>query len=104
MTAEQLTVALARRVMRWSVGPDRFLLGHRSWIRRAQFEPTKRIEHAFRLLEKAAPQCWTMTLHEDGALSVQVQICGRVSEARHLSKPLAITVAVARAFDIEVNS
>ena len=58
--SEDLTTLLARRVMGWDVAPDRFLVGNRKWMPRWQFQPAEKLEDAFRLLEAAAPQEYTM--------------------------------------------
>jgi hypothetical protein len=89
--------------MGWSVAPDRYLIGNRSWIPRWRFQPLERLEDAFRLLEKAQPECYSMGAGADGAFSVQVRICGCGGEARHESKPRAITLAIARALGLEVD-
>ena len=104
MTNEQLTAILAARVMGWSVAPDRFLSGKRGWIPRWKFMPTERLTDAFRLLEAAKPRQYTMRCSEDGLFTVRVEI-GKVNgEARDVSKPRAISYAIARAVGIEVDS
>src|SRR5258707_312791 len=102
MNSQHLTSSLAKRVMGWGVAPARFLLGDRRWIVRRRFQPTERIEDAFRLLEKAAPQCWTMGF-DNGTFWVEVQIGGTTARACNVSKPLAISLAVAGALKIEVD-
>jgi hypothetical protein len=101
MTADHLTVVLAEQVMGWGVAPDRFLVGHRSWIPRWRFQPWERLEDAFCLLEKAQPEQYRMGAGRDGLFSAQVQIQGRVGEARDGSKARAITLAIARALGLE---
>ncbi len=103
MTPENVTAVLAERVMGWSVAPDRYLVGNRSWIPRWRFQPLERLEDAFRLLEKAQPEHYSMGAGADGVFSVQVRICGRGGEASHESKPRAITLAIARALGLEVE-
>lgn len=103
MTADVVTARLAERVMGWSVAPDRFLVGNRSWIPRWRFQPLERLEDAFRLLEKAQPEYYSMGAGADGAFSVQVRIRGCGGEARNESKPRAITLAIARALGLEVD-
>lgn len=104
MTTERLTAFLAERVMGWSVGPDRFVMANRRWLPRWRFQPTSRLEHAFRLLEQSAPQEFTMGATDDGGLWVKVRVAGTTGEARDPSKPRAITVAIARALGIKVDS
>jgi hypothetical protein len=99
---EDLTAALARRVMGWEVAPDRFLTGKRRWMPRWRFQPEERLEDAFRLLEAAAPESYTMGRAGPGLFWVRVQIGGTTGQARDQSKPRAITQAVARALSIQV--
>jgi hypothetical protein len=103
MTVEQLTAILAERVMRWAVAPDRFLMGNRRWQPRWRWQPANNLDDAFRLLEKAAPQEYSMGDHGRG-FWVRVRIGSTVGEARDVSKPRAITIALARALGLEVDS
>jgi len=101
---EDLTAVLARLVMGWDIAPERFLVGKRRWMPRWRFQPTEGLEDAFRLLEAAAPQQYTLGREGKGLFWVQVQI-GRVTgHARDLSKPRAITLAVARALQLRVDA
>jgi hypothetical protein len=101
MTGEALTAKLAERIMGWNVAPDRFLLGNRSWIPRWRFQPLERLEDAFRLLEKAQPEHYSMGLANSGCFCAEVRIGGRLGKARDNSKPRAITLAIARAVGLE---
>jgi hypothetical protein len=103
MTSELLTAILAERVMAWSVGPDRFLMGNRRWMPRWRFQPTEKLADALRLLEKAAPGEYNMSGEGDGKVRVHVRIGDATGEACGASKPLAITWAIARALGIEVE-
>ena len=100
---EDLTTLLARRVMRWDVAPERFLLGRRAWIPRWRFQPTERLEDAFRLLEESAPQKYKMGREGRGLFWGHVQIGRATGRARDPSKPRAITLAVARALKLPVD-
>src|ERR1039458_1807182 len=102
MTTDQLTGILAERVMGWSVGPDRFMMGNRRWSPRWRFQPTERLDEAFKLLEKAAPQAYSMG-DDGGGFWVRVRVGKTTGETRDISKPMAITLAVARAVGIEVD-
>jgi len=53
MTTSELTALLAQRVMRWTVAPGRFLMENRRWKPAWRFQPTKKLEDAFRLLDAA---------------------------------------------------
>lgn len=103
VTDERLTALLAERIMGWSVAPERFLLGKRRWISRWRFQPTESLDDAFKLLEKAAPQDYSMG--DDGqGFWVRVRIGKAIGEARDRTKPRAITLALARALGLEVDS
>lgn len=104
MTEERLTALLAQRVMGWTVGPDRFMMGNRGWTPRWRFQPAEKLDDAFRLLEEAAPQEYSICGDDKGSIHVWVRIDGSAGEARGTSKPLTITRAIARAVGIEVES
>ena len=104
MTSENLTAILAERVMGWTVGPDRFMMGNRGWTPRWRFQPAEKLEDAFRLLEEAAPQEYSISGDDKGGIHVRVRINGKAGEAYGTSKPLTITYAIARAVGIEVES
>ena len=104
MTKEQLTALLALRVMGWCVQPDRFVMGNRGWMPRWRFQPTEKLVDAFRLLEEAAPAEYSIRGGSNGACEVKVRIGKTTGRASGASKPRAITLAVARALGIEVNS
>ena len=99
-SAERLTAELATRVMGWSVAPDRFLTGNRGWMPRWRFAPFVRLEDAFQLLDRAAT---SYTLHglDDGTFSVEVLVGTRVGKAVGERKATAISLAIARALDLE---
>jgi hypothetical protein len=104
MTAEVLTALLAERVMHWRVGSERFLMGDRCWLPRWRFKPAECLKDAFRLLEQAAPEEYSMGAAENGNFWVKVRVAGTIGEALEPSKPRAIAYAVARAFGIDVDS
>lgn len=103
MSEESLTAALAERVMGWGIGPGRFLMENRSWMPRWRFQPTTNLIDAFRLLEQAAPQEFTICGGNDGNIYVEVRIGGTTAKAEGTSKPRTITSAIARALGIEVE-
>jgi hypothetical protein len=100
---EDLTTLLAQHVMGWGVAPERFLVGKRRWIPRWRFQPAERLEDAFRLLEEAAPRRYSMGRDGQGPFRVQVQIGQETGRAQDVSKPRAITLAVARAIKLQVE-
>ena len=101
MTNEQLTAVLVERVMGWTVGPDRFMMGNRGWMPRWRFQPADKLDDAFRLLQEAAPQAFSICGDDKGSIHVEVRINGTVGEAQGTSIPGAVTSAVARAVGIE---
>ena len=101
MSSEQLTAALAERVMGWTVGPDRFMMGNRGWMPRWRFQPADKLDDAFRLLQEAAPQAYSICGDDKGSIHVEVRINGAVGEARGTSIPGVVTNAVARAVGIQ---
>ena len=102
MTNEQLTAVLVERVMGWTVGPDRFMIGNRGWMPRWRFQPADKLDDAFRLLHEAAPEAYSICGDDKGSIHVQVRINGAAGEARGTSIPGAVTYAVARAVGVEV--
>ena len=103
MTSENLTAILAERVMGWTVGPDRLMMGNRGFTPLWRFQPAEKLEDAFRLLEEAAPEEYSICGDAKGSIHVRVQIAGATGEASGTSKPLTITQAIARAAGIEVG-
>jgi hypothetical protein len=97
---DALTASLAEHVMGWGVGPDRFLLGQRSWIPRWRFQPFRRVEDAFRLVEKARPQQFAMETDAQGITHVRVRVKLAAGEAHDRSIAAAIALAVARAIEL----
>ena len=101
MTSEQLTAILARRVMGWGVGPDRFSMGDRRWLPRGRFRPTERIQDAFRVLQAAEPSEYTVVGGNGKSSWVSLRIDGASGEASAPSMPTAICLAIARAIGIQ---
>lgn len=104
ISADLLTARLAQRIMKWRVGPDRFLIGDRQWKPRHYFQPTKRAADAFRLLDASGAERYAITRCERGGCSAQIQIGGVVGEANEASEALAISLAIARALGIDAEA
>jgi hypothetical protein len=102
-TDRELTDLLVERVMGWGIAPDRFMLGGRQWLSRWRFQPTEKIEDAFALLERVAPQRYTMSSDDTSLFQVRVQIDGVTGEASDTSKARALTYAIARALRVSVG-
>jgi len=101
VTTDMLTSLLAQRVLGWTVAPDRFLLGNRRWLPRWRFQPTERVKDAYHLLERAAPQEYSMDRGQDGRFWVRVSIAGATGEAQESTQARAVTFAVARAIGLD---
>jgi hypothetical protein len=104
MTSEQLTAALAEKIMGWSIGPDRFMQANRGWMPRWRFRPAERLDDAFRLLEEARPQEYSICGDDTGNVHVLVRIASGVGESRGTARALVITQAIARAVGIDDES
>ena len=103
MNDERLTEELAWRVMGWVVVPHRFLTGKRGWMPRWRFRPATSLEDAFRLLDAAKPQRYSMGALGKGPFRVRVEIAGNTGQAQKTSRPRAVTYAVARALRLRVD-
>ena len=101
MTTPELTALLAQQVMRWTVHPGRYLLENRRWTPAWRFQPMKKLEDAFRLLDAADPEEYSINARRGCAFTVRVQISGIAGEASNTCKARAITHAVARAVGLE---
>jgi hypothetical protein len=100
-TGEQLTATLARSVMGWAVGPDRFLKGGRRWAPHWHFQPLRRLENARQLLERTDGK-YTLSRAANGRFTASVSIHDRVGTASGRTDAATITVALARAIGIDV--
>jgi len=100
MTDEHLTALLAEKVMGWTVGPDRFMMGGRRWLPHWRFQPAKRLEDTFRLLKCLAPQDYAMGAAASGGFWASVCVAGVTGDARESSQARALTLAIARAIGI----
>jgi hypothetical protein len=98
---DNLTAALAQRVMGWHVAPDRFLLEGRSWIPSWRFQPLERLHDALRLLEASNASEYFIHKRRERGVSVRVELKGSFGEAYEESLPKAITFAVARAVGLD---
>jgi hypothetical protein len=103
VSTDQLAAILAERVMGWRRRPDRFLKDGRQWSPHWRFRPTHRLEDADRLLERAAPQEYSVHRTGDGRFQVKVRIAGAIGEATESSQARAISFAIARAIGVEVD-
>jgi hypothetical protein len=104
MTDGKLTALMAERIMGWTVGPDRFVMSGRRWLPRWRFQPATRLEDAFRLLERAAPQEYAMGAAENGGFWARVRVAGTIGEACESSQARAMTLAIARAIGLKVDA
>src|SRR5579862_1993013 len=93
---DRFIVVLVERVMGWTVGPDRYLMADRKWKPLWRFRPSENLADAFELLDRAAPEQYSICGCYQGECRVRVQINGRIGDASGVSRPLAIAQAVAR--------
>ena len=100
MTGDQLTDALAVRVMEWRLAPGRYLKSGRQWAPCWHFQPLYRLEHALQLLEKAA-DTYSLKRNAEGIFEARVSVGGCAGNALGTSPATAITVAIARAVGID---
>lgn len=103
ITDDAVTALLAEQVMGWTVRPDRFVMRNRGWMPRWRFQPTEKLIDAFRLLEQAAPQEYTISGDHKGKCRVHVRIGDRTGDSIGISQPRAISMAIARALGFEIN-
>jgi hypothetical protein len=103
MTEDALTAVLAEQIMGWRAAPDRFLKSGRVWIPRWRFQPFRKIEDAFTLLDAASPL--ESVVSSDGTIKifVRVRIGPRTGEAVGEHRAAVISSAVARAVGLEVD-
>lgn len=102
MTSEQLAALLAEHVMGWGVGPDRFVMGNRSWMPRWRFSPLTNLDQAFALIEKAGAT-YTLTVRGDEDFHAEVRIGNSIGKATGEPKARTITIALAIALGIELE-
>lgn len=100
MTNEQLAALLAERVMGWGTGPERFMMRGRRWLPRWRFSPVTRLEDAFLLLNHAGG-AYTLVVDPNGLFTAEVRIRGQVGKATGDAKGRTITLAIARALNLE---
>jgi hypothetical protein len=104
MTSESLTSILVEKVLEWRVCPDRFMTGHREWIRRERFQPTSSIDAALRLLIAAKPTEYLLGGDLSGTSWAKVTLNGSSGEGVSQSLPTAICIAIGRALGIHVEA
>lgn len=101
MTNERLTDELAARALGWRPAPDRYVKSGRSWIPRSKFRPFVDVRDAFRLLD-AVTKDYSLISLPGGGFSAEVRLAGRVGRASGEPKARAISLAVARAMELDV--
>ena len=104
LTADMLTALLVERVLGWRVGPDRYMMADRQWLKQERFQPTKSIDAACRLLIALRPIEYTFGGAGASDCWAKVRLKGMSGEAASPSLPLAICLAIARALGIDVEA
>jgi hypothetical protein len=100
MTEQNLTAALAERVMGWGIAPDRFLMSRRRWKPRWRFQPLTDLGDAFSLLDKVAAR-YTLAGGTGRTFTACVQVGKRKGRASSDSKARSITLAIAEVLGLE---
>ena len=103
MNDERLVDELACRVFGWRAAPGRYVKGGRSWTPRHRFAPLLRLDDAFQLVDRVATSC-NLIVAKGGPVFVEVQLGARVGNASGKSKARTVTIALARALGLEVDS
>jgi hypothetical protein len=103
MNDDRLTEQLAAKVLGWKTAPGRFIKHGRAWTPRWHFAPFTKLEDAFLLLDHAASH-YTLTAEKGADFRAEVQVGMCVGKAS--GKPCArtVTLALARALGLEVDS
>ena len=99
-SSERLADLLAERVMGWAVRPDRYQLQGRKWIPRWRFQPDRKLDHAFDLLDRAKPTKYSMGSEADCDFWVRVTIGRKTIEVRDKIRARAISLAIAKALGL----
>jgi hypothetical protein len=103
MNDDRLTDKLAAEVFGWRTAPGRFIKAGRSWAPRHRFAPLTRLDDAFQLVERGATAC-KLTMVKGGPVAAVVQVGNRVGKASGESMARTVTIALARALGLEVDS
>jgi hypothetical protein len=99
MNDDRLKEELARRLLAWKVGPDRFIKSGRSWIPKWRFKPLARLEDAFLLLDRAGGT-YVLSVGSDGVFTAEVRVGERIGRASGEPKARTITLAISRVLGI----
>ena len=101
MTDERLTDELARLILGWRPGADRYLISRREWIKRERFRPFTDVSSAFRLLDAVTDNYSLRSVPRKG-VTVEIRRGARTEIVSDQSKSRAITLAVAHLFDLDL--
>jgi hypothetical protein len=103
MNDDRLTEKLAAMVLGWKTAPGRFIKPDRGWTPRWHFAPLTKIEDAFLLLDRIAKH-YTLTTDEGEGFRAEVYVGVRVGRASGERGARTVTLALARALGLEVDS
>ncbi len=103
MNDERLTDELACRVLGWRAAPGRFIKSGRSWTPRHRFAPLTRLDDAFQLLDRIAT-AYTLSTVKNDRFTAEVQVGAHAGKASGEPKARTVTIALARALGLEVDS
>ena len=100
MIDELLTDKLVTLVMGWRLAPGRYIQTGRGWSPRSRFRPLVELRDAFRLLTTASDD-YCLVAKPGGVFTAEVRLAGRTGKASGESPSRTITMALARALQIE---
>lgn len=103
MNDDRLTDKLAAEVLGWRTAPGRFIKGPRSWTPRHRFVPLKSLDDAFQLVDRVATS-FRLTLVRGSQFFAEVQVGTCVGQASGELKARTVTIALARALGLEVDT
>lgn len=99
----RLTEALAQKTLGWKSGPNRYLMSNRRWLPKWRFQPTEKIADAFHLVEAGGVEKYQILAERKNKYLVKVRTSRSTGQGCATSLPLAISLAVARAYGIDVD-
>ena len=94
MTDQLLVDELARLVLGWRSGPDRYLKPQRGWVPRSKFHPLTDVRDAFRILDHLT-NSYSLTALPGEGFTVEVRSKGRIGRGSGESAARAIVLALA---------
>lgn len=101
MNDDRLTERLAAEILGWKATAGRYIKSNRAWTPSWRFAPLTKLEDAFGLLVASASS-YTLATNPEGGFKAEVRVGGRIGKASGEPKARTITLALARALDLEL--